>query len=159
MSALILDMRPNDMIIINGAPIRVHGKVRLELNGHARFLFGKQIMGPGENNSPARRIYYAIQTAYIGNEHERGGGRADARRFCEDFAGATTSETVRGMLAEAMRAVDEDRCYQALKIVKRIVAHEDAVMAMAAEAGTETGTDAAPDAGRTGQTPEMESAA
>ena len=121
MSVLLLDMRPNDMIIINGAPIRVHGRVRLELNGHARFLFGKQIMAPGENNSPARRIYYAIQTAYIGNEDERGAGRADAQRFCDDFAEATTSEMVRKLLAEAMHAVGEDRCYQALKIVKRIM--------------------------------------
>ena len=153
MSVLILDMRPNDMIIINGAPIRVHGRVRLELNGRARFLFGKQIMAPGEHNSPARRIYYAIQTANIGNQDEREAGRADAQRFCEDFAEATTSGTVRTLLAEVMKAVNEDRCYQALKIVKRIVAHEAAVMAMAASA------DAAADAAHARRPQAMESVA
>lgn len=157
MSVLLLDMRPNDMIIINGAPIRVHGRVRLELNGHARFLFGKQIMAPGENNSPARRIYYAIQTAYIGNEDERGAGRADAQRFCDDFAEATTSEMVRKLLAEAMHAVGEDRCYQALKIVKRIMAHEDAVMAITAKTGA--GAEAAVGASQERHPHAMESAA
>lgn len=131
MSVLILDMKMNDVIIINGAPIRFHNKVRLELNGHARFLFGKQIMAPGEDNSPARRIYYAVQTAYIGNDQERPGGRAAVHRFCNDFSEATTSETVRGLLAQVMAAVDSDRCYEALKIVKRIVAHEKAVLELA----------------------------
>lgn len=128
MTVLILDLKTNDMIIINGAPIRFRNNVRLELNGQARFLFGKQIMAPGDNNSPARRIYYAVQTAYIGNEDERPFGREAARRFCDDFAEATTSETARILLTQIMDAVSEDRCYEALKIVKRIMAHEKAVM-------------------------------
>ena len=136
MSVLLLDMRPNDMIIINGAPIRVHGRVRLELNGHARFLFGKQIMAPGENNSPARRIYYAIQTAYIGNEQERPPACLAARAFCEEFASHTTSRLTVEILNDVMRAVEEDRCYDALKLIRRIIRHEDAVMGGAtAQAG------------------------
>lgn len=131
MSSLILDVKANDLMIINGVPIRFHNSVRLELNGHARFLFGKQIMAPGEDTSPARRIYYAVQTAYIGNDEERPAGRAAARRFCDDFSGATTSETVRVLLTQVIAAVESDRCYEALKIVKRIVAHEKAVLGLA----------------------------
>jgi flagellar protein FlbT len=135
MSALILNLKTNDMIIINGAFIRFHNSVRLELNGHARFLFGRQIMAPGDNNSPARRIYYAVQTAYIGNEDERPFGREAARRFCEEFAEATTSGTVRDLLTQIMDAVSEDRCYEALKIVRRIMAHEKAIMDMSVREG------------------------
>jgi len=38
------------------------------LAAKARFLFGKQIMAPEAATTPARRIYFALQTAYIGNE-------------------------------------------------------------------------------------------
>ena len=71
MSALVLELKADDMLIINGAPMRVRNKTRIELNGAARFMFGKQIMPPGGDTTPARRIYYAIQTAYIGNDSER----------------------------------------------------------------------------------------
>ena len=128
MSTLVLELKANDMLIINGAPMRVRDKTRIELNGPARFLFGKQIMPPGGDTTPARRIYYAIQTAYIGNDSERPAARLAAREFCTAFASHTTSRLAAQILNDAMRAVDEDRCYDALKLIRRIILHEDAVL-------------------------------
>jgi flagellar protein FlbT len=128
MSTLVLELKANDMLIINGAPIRVRNKTCIELNGTARFLFGRQIMPPGADTTPARRIYYAVQTAYIGNDSERPPARATARELCADFASHTTSRMVVQILNDAMRAVDEDRCYDALKLIRRIISHEDAVL-------------------------------
>jgi hypothetical protein len=83
MSNLVLEMRSGDMMVVNGAAIRFRGKTRIELTAHARFLFGRQIMPPAEADSPARRIYYALQTAYIGDEDERRprGSQASERRI------------------------------------------------------------------------------
>jgi len=64
MSTLVLELRPGDMMIVNGAPIRFRNRTRIELTARARFLFGKQLMTPDMANSPARRIYFALQTAY-----------------------------------------------------------------------------------------------
>ena len=128
MSTLILELKQNDTMILNGVPIRFCNRVRLELCAHARFLFGKQIMPPGGDNTPARRIYYAVQTAYIGTEEERGPARAAAQRLCDEFAQATTSRTVVHILTEVMRAVEQDRCYAALKLVCRVMRHEDTVL-------------------------------
>ena len=128
MSTLVLDLKANDTMIINGVPIRFCNRVRLELHAQARFLFGKQIMPPGTDNTPARRIYYAVQTAYVGTEQERLSAREAAQRLCDEFAEATTSQTVVRILADVMRAVDEDRCYDALKLVQRIMRHEEAVL-------------------------------
>jgi flagellar protein FlbT len=128
MTTLVIDLKADDMMIINSAPLRVRNKVRLELNAHARFLFGKQIMPPGTDNTPGRRIYYAVQTAYIGDTEERPPARLAARMFCEQFAAHTTSKLAVEILADAMRAVDEDRCYDALKLIRRIIRHEDAVI-------------------------------
>ena len=125
---LVIELKADDVMIINGAPLRVRNNTRVELNGYARFLFGKQIMPPGGDNTPARRIYYAIQTAYIGSEDERPAAREAARKFCEQFASHTTSALAVSLLADAMRAVDEDRCHDALKLVRRIMRHEDALL-------------------------------
>jgi flagellar protein FlbT len=127
MTTLVLELRADDMMIINGAPLRVRSKTRVELNGKARFLFGKQIMGPHEADSPARRIYYAFQTAYIGDENERPIARVKARELCEEFSRYTTSRLAVEILNDALAAVDQDRCYDALKLIRRIIRHEDAV--------------------------------
>ena len=128
MSTLVLDLKADDRMILNGAPIHFRNKIRLELNARARFLFGKQIMPPGADTTPARRIYYAMQTAYIGDENERPPARLAARHFCADFASYTTSRMAVEILDQAMRALDEDRCYDALKLIRRIIQHEDAVL-------------------------------
>ncbi len=115
-------------MIVNGAPIRFRTKTRIELTAKARFLFGKQIMPPNEVDSPARRIYFALQSAYIGNEEERPRGLAAARSLIAEFKESTTSVLAREILDRAMEAADKDDCYQALKLARRIIRHEDAVL-------------------------------
>jgi flagellar protein FlbT len=131
---LILELKADDSMIINGAPLRVRNRTRMELAAKARFLFGKQIMRPAEADSPARRIYYAMQTAYIGTEAERAVARLQARELCDQFAGHTTSRLAVEILGAAMTAIEEDRCYEALKLVRRIIRHEDSVCGRTAAA-------------------------
>ena len=128
MSTLVLELRQGDTMIVNGAPIRFRTKSRIELTAHARFLFGKQIMAPDEADTPARRIYFALQSAYIGAEAERPDGLASARQLIADFKSATTSPLAREILDRALQAAEADDCYQALKLTRRIIRHEDAVM-------------------------------
>jgi flagellar protein FlbT len=128
MSNLVLELRQGEVMIVNGAPIRFRTRSRIELTAKARFLFGKQIMAPDQVGSPARRIYFALQSAYIGNETEREGGLESARAFIADFYEATTSELVRVMLNQALVAAEEDDCYKALKLIRRVIQHEDAIL-------------------------------
>jgi flagellar protein FlbT len=128
MSNLVLELRQGEVMIVNGAPIRFRTRSRIELTAKARFLFGKQIMPPDQVDSPARRIYFALQSAYIGNESEREGGLDSARHYIADFYQATTSDLIRAILNQALVAAEEDDCYQALKLVRRIIQHEDAVL-------------------------------
>jgi flagellar protein FlbT len=128
MSNLVLELRQGDMMIVNGASIRFRSKTRIELAAKARFLFGKQIMPPDGADSPARRIYFALQAAYIGTEDERIAGLEDARRLIADFQVATTSGLAREILDRALAAADVDDCYTALKLVRRVIRHEDAIL-------------------------------
>lgn len=128
MSTLVLELRQGEMMIVNGAPIRFRTKTRLELTAHARFLFGKQIMAPDEVDSPARRIYFALQSAYIGTDDERDVGLAAARDYIGAFKQSTTSALAREILDRALAAAEADNCYQALKLIRRIIRHEDSVL-------------------------------
>ena len=128
MSNLVLELRQGEVMIVNGAPIRFRTKTRIELTAKARFLFGKQIMSPEQADSPARRIYFALQSAYIGAESEREVGLASARELVGTFQRATTSQLAREILDQALSAAEADDCYQALKLVRRIIRHEDTVL-------------------------------
>src|SRR5689334_22409951 len=119
MSNLVLELRQGEVMIVNGAPIRFRTKARIELTAKARFLFGKQIMSPEQADSPARRIYFALQTAYIGSEEERPRGLASARELVAAFNTATTSVLAREILDRALAAAEADDCYQALKLTRR----------------------------------------
>ena len=105
----------------------------IELNGSARFLFGKQIMPPDQADSPARRIYFALQCAYIGSEDERAGGLTSARELIQAFKLATTSTLACEILDRALCAAEADDCYQALKLARRIIRHEDTVLGRVAQ--------------------------
>jgi flagellar protein FlbT len=129
MSTLVLELRQGELMIVNGAPIRFRTKSRIELTAKARFLFGKQIMNPDQANTPARRIYFALQSAYIGNEEERPRGLEAARTLIAEFKAATTSKLACDILDQALHAAEADECYQALRLVRRIIQHEDAALA------------------------------
>lgn len=132
MSTLVLELRQGDLMVVNGAPIRFRNRTRIELAARARFLFGKQIMAPDAADTPARRIYFALQTAYIGTEEERAGGLESARALIAEFQDATTSDQARGMLTEALELAERDECYAALKLARRIMRHEEEVLGLPA---------------------------
>jgi len=143
MSTLVLELRQGDMMIVNGAPIRFRNRARIELTARARFLFGKQLMTAEMANSPARRIYFALQTAYIGDHDERRAGLDLARVLVRDFHEATTSEMVRDLLDRALKAAEVDQCYQALKLARRVMRHEEVVLGLAPVSAVSTPEDVA----------------
>jgi flagellar protein FlbT len=132
MSTLVLELRQGEMMLVNGAPIRFRTRSRIELTAHVRFLFGKQIMVPEDANTPARRIYFALQSAYVGDESERPRGVIAARDLISQFKDATTSALAGEILDRAMSLVEAGDCYQALKLARRIIRHEDAVLSRSA---------------------------
>ena len=126
---LKLSLKPGERFVLNGAVVQ-NGDRRsvLVLQNKASVLREKDIMQPEEVNSPARRIYFALQSAYIGSVDERPDGLRSARDLIEAFKTATTSTLARDILDRALAAAEADDCYQALKLTRRIIVHEDAVL-------------------------------
>ena len=123
MSALILELKQGESMILNGAVIRFKTRTRLELNTQARFLFGKQIMREEEATSPARRAYYALQQAYIGAEPERPGALVVARTLILAFREEAASDERQGWEA-LLTASAEEAGFEALKLARQMIRAE-----------------------------------
>jgi flagellar protein FlbT len=124
MSALILELKQGESMILNGAVIRFKTRTRLELNTQARFLFGKQIMAAEEAVTPATRLYYALQTAYIGPADARAAALQNARTLIETCRAATpgaaaTLDQLLGVIAHAAG-------FEALKLARKLLRDEAA---------------------------------
>ena len=126
MPNLVLEMRQGDMMVVNGAGIRFRNKTRIELTAPARFLFGKQLMMAPDATTPVRRIYYALQQAYIGNDEERAAGLLDARKLVAAYA-APAGSTSAADLAEALAMLEAGHCYQALKLCREVIRTVDGI--------------------------------
>lgn len=135
MTSLVLELRAGELMVVNGTALRFRSRARVELVGRARFLFGKQVMSPEEANTPARRIYFALQTAYVGPEDLREDAMAELHRLVGDFQDATTSALARQLLDRALALAEAEDWYAALKNVRIVMRHEAAVLGLEMPAG------------------------
>lgn len=126
---LVLDIRPGDRMVVNGAALQFRSRTSVVLSNRVRFLFGKQIMAPEEASTPSRRVYFAMQSAYVADEEDvRLRFRIIARDLVEEYQVATTSGTARDILRDALCDLDADRCWEAMRRVRELFAHDDAVL-------------------------------
>jgi len=126
MAGLVLELKQDELIIINGACIRFRTKARIEIAGRARFLFGKQVLLPADAQTEAAQLYLAIQTAYVGMQDDRAEALAAARARAASLAAAATSPLEHEIIEKIMTLVEADDCYEALKLTRRIMRHEAA---------------------------------
>jgi len=126
MPGLVLELKQDELIIINGACIRFRTKARIEIAGKARFLFGKQILLPADAHTQAAQLYIAIQTAYVGAPDERPAALIAARARIADLAAAAATPLEQEILTKILTLVEADDCYEALKLTRRIIRHEAA---------------------------------
>jgi flagellar protein FlbT len=124
MSALILELKQGESMILNGAVIRFKTRTRLELNTQARFLFGKQIMREEDAATPARRAYFALQQAYVGAEDERPAALTAARQLITSFRDHAPPEHHPEWNA-LLKASETDAGFEALKLARQMIRAED----------------------------------
>ena len=62
-------------------------------------------------------------------------GSPSRARLIADFQSATTSTLARDLLDRALAAAEADECYQALKLVRRVMRHEEVVLGIAPSTG------------------------
>jgi flagellar biosynthesis repressor protein FlbT len=123
---LAINLKPNERLIVNGVVIQNSGAgSKLLIHNAAAVLREKDIITEEAANTPARRIYFAIQCKYLFPD------KAAVylplfHQFIEEFEAAapSTAELTR----EIRDHVDQGQLYQALKSAKQLIAKEQGIL-------------------------------
>ena len=123
---LAINLRPNERLIVNGVVIQNSAAgAKLLIHNNAAVLREKDIISEQNANTPARRIYFAIQCRYLfpGKDETY---LPLVHQFIEEFAAAAPSTSA--LVDEIRRHVDEGQFYQALKSAKQLIAREQEIL-------------------------------
>jgi flagellar protein FlbT len=126
--SLKVELKPGERLIVGNCVItNSDQRTRLFIDGKAPILREKDILTSETANSPAKRIYFAVQLMYI---HE------DVAKLSEDYF-----KLVNDIISAApstIRIVDEinneiltGQLYKALKAAKKLIQYEQELLANA----------------------------
>jgi flagellar protein FlbT len=123
--ALKVELKPNERIIIGNAVIRNgEQRARFFIEGDAPILREKDILTPKTAETPAKKIYLAVQLMYL---------RGDLTSHNEvyfplvrDFLQAAPSAMP--LIAEVNNRILSGDLYKALRSAKKLVAYEQELM-------------------------------
>ena len=127
---LLIKLAPGEKIVINGVAVENGGDhTTLRILNQAHILRAKDILTFEEVNTPAKRIYYALQCLYLFSENQELHLEA-ARNFLDDFAKAAPSSAP--LICEIVDHLQRNDSYQMLKVAKKLVEYERKILDHAA---------------------------
>jgi flagellar protein FlbT len=119
--ALKVELKPNERIIVGNAVIRNgEQRTRFFIEGDAPILREKDILTPATANSPARKVYLAVQLMYLQNDLST--HNEIYFPLVRDFLSAAPSAMP--LIAEINNSILSGDLYKALKSAKKLVAYE-----------------------------------
>ena len=123
--ALKVELKPNERIIIGNAVIRNgEQRTRFFIEGEAPILREKDILTPRTADTPAKRIYLAVQLMYLtGDSFAQRGLLPSGARFPGGRARAPMP-----LIAEVNNRILSGDLYKALRSAKKLVAYEQELM-------------------------------
>lgn len=128
--ALKVELKPNERIILGTAVIRNgEQRARLFIEGDAPILREKDILTPATANTPAKRIYLAVQLMYLNQDLSP--HNEVYFPLVRDFLSAAPSALP--LIAEINNRILSGNLYKALKAAKDLVAYEEELIAHATE--------------------------
>jgi flagellar protein FlbT len=119
---LKLDLKVGEKMIVNGAVLENVGQnAKLLVRNMAAVLREKEILTQDDAVTPASRVYFALQCAYIFPQ-SRAGHLKHVDQFLGDYQDACPSaadivETIRGHVADG-------EYYRGMKAARKLIAHE-----------------------------------
>lgn len=125
---LRVKLRADERVIINGALISARQTTALVIHNRVSLLRERQILPPHLVTSPARRIYFAIQCAYVADTEERPPYVEAAVRYATEFRDTTLSDRVKRLAELVVEQVGRETYYEALRTAQDIMKYEDFVL-------------------------------
>ena len=123
--ALKVELKPNERIIIGNAVIRNgEQRARFFIEGDAPILREKDILTPTTADSPAKRIYLAVQLMYL--KGDLSSHNEIYFPLVKDFLSAAPSALT--LIADVNNRILSGDLYKALRSAKQLVAYEQELM-------------------------------
>ena len=139
--SLKVELKPHERLIVGNCVItNSDQRTRLFIDGKAPVLREKDILSPTTADSPAKRVYFAVQLMYLEDDIEK--MRRDYFALVTDLVRAAPS-TIR-IIDEINNEILTGQLYKALRAAKKLIQHEQDILANAAarDAGLPDGSKA-----------------
>lgn len=135
---LKLDFKSGDKLVINGAVLENIGtNAKILVHNESAILREKEILSVADTATPASRVYFALQCAYM-FPHKKDEYLGLFSDFLKEFI--TACPSTKPIAEEIEKLVAEDKIYKALKQTQKLVAHQAKVL-KSLEDGIERVTD------------------
>jgi len=119
---LTIDFKAGDKIIINGAVIENLGSnSKLSVHNQASILRGKEILSEEDSKTPASRVYFALQCAYIFPQAQAE-YVSSFEAFLNEYLVACPSASEIGDVIR--KEVESGMLYKGLKSAQKLIVHE-----------------------------------
>lgn len=126
--SLKVELKPGERLIVGNCVItNSDQRTRLFIDGKAPILREKDILTPETANSPARRIYLAVQLMYIYEDVAR--LQQDYFKLVNEIVVAAPSTT--HIVDEINNEILTGSLYKALKAAKKLIQYEQELLANA----------------------------
>ena len=126
---LKIQLKPKERIIINGAVIEGNpdGRTEIIVLNNASVMRQKHIMQEDDANTPAKRLYFALQMLYIDSDNHD-----QYKKLYEGFHGDLERTVSLPVLKESLKlikaAVENGQFYEAMKICRDLMTAEDELL-------------------------------
>lgn len=126
--SLKVELKPGEKLIVGNCVItNSDQRTRLFIDGKAPILREKDILTPDTADSPAKRIYFAVQLMYIDDDVER--LRTDYFKLINDIVTAAPS-TIQ-LVDQINNEILTGELYKALKAAKKLIQYEQELLSHA----------------------------
>ena len=120
--ALVLKLRPNERLVVNGALIRNasdHG-ISIHLLNRASLLHERDILLPEHAKTPLSQLYLLIQDILLDTAGEQKHRKAFVHMAAKIYAKNLSAKdnTTCGLIADLIKLVAENDVYRALRLLK-----------------------------------------
>ena len=130
--SLKVELKPHERLIIGSCVItNSDQRTRLFIDGSAPILREKDILTAETANSPARRIYFAVQLMYLDNDISK--LRGEYFELVNDIV--TAAPSCIPIVDEINNDILTGALYKALKAAKRLIQYEQDLLTNAAARG------------------------
>lgn len=120
-----ISLRAGERFYINGAVLRVDRKVSFELLNDATFLLDAHVMRVEEVTTPLRQLYFIVQIMLM-NPADTPAAQTMFEQALRTTRAQFEDQEIHAGLANAERLIEDNRKFDALKVIRRLLPAEAA---------------------------------